>query len=251
MRKTALLFISFFSLTSLHAQEKTISIKAEERPLEEINRSRLPGIMLVPFDLTMYRTDYDAELAKANQVKPEDIRDFFRKAVDTSLYHSLYENFRVISLFMDDEELINDMKLIYGSISYKYEEKEKVQGNPKNVSRFTSKKEEPSAKERYMAAELLDDQLLKYLKDKYNVEYFIFINEFNLYSSKNSSYSDFEKEDYQKVIKIHYTIFNSFGERIDSGAATSFAGSKEKNIHVLVRKVFPELSRFIANSLNN
>jgi hypothetical protein len=251
-----LIYFTLFLCSSLavsisSAQESTMGDKDSETKEFIFRKGK---VLLIPFDERMYFGEFDPEISKLEQLEFRQIRDKFRKAVDTALYLNLFADHGVNSLLRNSPDAQEDLKKIRSSVFLSYEEipesatpkKELIKGKKSSHNssdELKIKKGELTViseeKQKYMAVVAENTQVLEELKEKYGSEIFVFINQFEIKRSGSPDYMRLEQNDYWKEVRIHYTIMNFSGERISSGVATNTLSSKETALRSYIKALRP------------
>ena len=270
MNKTLTFFlIIFISVTAVRAQDQTIGVK-EKLPKEVLSSSNDLKVLIIPFEERMYFSEFDREIANTENINFNEIRHQFRKGIDTSLYGNLLSNYDVINMLRDHPDFKKDLQHIYKGITYHYEEvplKEQTETLPGKAVKSakpakkiaeTSKEDKIvegqlvsdfDNKDNHMATLITDKELLPYLNEKYDADYFIFINQLDIKRNSKSTSYDLEANEFLKDIKIHFTILNSKGERVSSGLSSASIPSKERTIYSYLLKGITPATAHIAKFL--
>ncbi|MCB0801852.1 MAG: hypothetical protein HND54_01900 [Bacteroidetes bacterium] len=260
MKFFSCLFLTLISLLSL-AQHATL--RYTEEPINLNDQS----LLLIPFESKMYLSDVNRDLALANNLNSQQIIERFNAAIDQSILYTFQEKCNVSSFYLlDDQESISDLGYIYQNRKLEYElvssteEQTKVD---KLKSKF-KKKEDNSYqgakiingeivskrddRERYMKAVVTNQKLLDSLSEKFSNKYFLFINELDI----RNDYSDaiaMQKMEYQREIKIHYSLYHKNGEILSTGISRTNFPASENDINVIIKSYFPILAQYIYDDL--
>lgn len=276
MRK--LLFNLFFILISLGAFAQN-SVLA---PAGTENDSVKSRVIIIPYNPLFYLSDVDRDLAAANKKDVATIRQDFRQGLDASLYLTLKaEEHDAKSLLRNSGAAIaKELPYIYANLDYRYaqpltgletqkpkkEKKSKtavVVAGPgpgeiggssqmktagdldnSDVLIFTQDKEKLG----YMNVSVKDSTLLPHLAQKFNADYFLFINQFELAIDHNDCI-DLANKIYNREIKVHYSVFNAEGKQIKGDKVIAKIPSNEYDVEEIIRKNFPQISRQLADAL--
>ncbi len=264
-------------LTGLHvfAQDSVLSPASTE---DDSVKSR---VIIIPYNPLFYLSDVDRDLAEANKKDVATIRQDFRQGLDASLYLTLKaEEHDAKSLLRSSGALIaKELPNIYANLDYKYAQpmsdtdKEKVKkpkksksvavsgpgpgeiGGPdygsvskdidnEDVLTFSQDKEKLG----YMNVSIKDTSLLPFLAQKFNADYFLFINQFELHINHNDCI-DLANKIYNREIKVHYSVFNAEGKQIKGDKIIARFPSNEYDVNEIIRKNFPQISRQLADTL--
>ena len=266
---TFILSILLISASTVFAQDQTIGVK-EKLPKEVLSSSNDLKVLIIPFEEKMYFSEFDREIADTENINFNEIRNQFRKGIDTSLYGNLLSDYDVINMLRKHPDFERDLERIYGGITYNYEEvplREQAESLPGKAVKATKSVRKPvetskedkivegqlvsssDNKDKYMAAIITDKELLPYLNEKYSADYFIFINQLDIKRNSKSTSYDLEADEFLKDIKIHFTILNSKGERVASGLSATAIPSKENTIYSYLLKGIKPATAQIAKLL--
>ena len=80
-----------------------------------------------------------------------------------------------------------------------------------------------------MNVELKDSTLLPYLNEVYGTELFLFINQFDI-NTDFESCIDLENGIYERIIKVHFSIYNQYNILMDGDYVEVRFPSNENNI---------------------
>ena len=103
-------------------------------------------------------------------------------------------------------------------------------------------------REKYMNTKISNDQLLPNLDQNYKAKYYIFINQLDIKRAADQRYLATD-EGYKREIKVHYTIFDSQGEEMTSGAIKARFPSGENDIDKIIKTHFPLIAQRIVGNL--
>lgn len=241
-----LLFFIAHSFSSLAQQLTT-------RKDNSIKSNNSTKILLIPFENKMYMSEIDYYINKETKMNQKQIRYAFRDGLNEQLYHAFKKRkFEVIDLMSDTIKYQNDLKKIYGNISYdfvtvpdqnnyqppKKEKKEKgiQQGQVVAVTETDNK---------FMNTHVLSPVLIPYLHDKYKAQYYVFINELDLKASTVNP-TEYIPENSKRKFIVHYTIFSVDAKEINSGIAEVEADIKDNDPNKIQKKYFSILAETIA-----
>ncbi len=265
MKKIFISCCAIISIISITAQNTTSG--EDEKPIDNYKAS----VLIIPFESKMYISDIDKDLAVKNELNFQDIKAKFRAALDRELFIALKKYYNPLSFYsIEPQEAIQELAYIYNSIGYKYEVVpveevvKKENAGTKLVEKLKKKPKEEEYleagiqngevvsqvdnREKYMKTTLPNEKLLPNLNEKYKVNHYIFINELDIKKAANDVYQASE-EQYQREIKVHYTIFDSSGKEISSGAIKSRFESEQNDIDKIIKIQFPLIAERIVNNL--
>ena len=271
--KKLILFLIIGSGFSSWAQED------ETMRILETDRSKLmgdtlwtphdqPTLMIVPFEPIMYKSQIDRSIGAVDGTNFDQIRENFRRGLDNLLYIETDQQYSVIKLLGDDAEKKVDLFKIYASSAPEYQILPKEKAPPKKVKlNFLNKAEEDKPKkahgtkmesgqiksendgeERFMARAIRDSSIFDIMYEKYGTVLYLFINQFDLGPMPGLDYRSFESEEYQREIKIHYSIYTHKKE-IYSGVSKAWFSSTLNSQKDIILQAMPALSSEIAKNL--
>lgn len=266
MRKIALFFAIALSAFNLYAQNNTMGTVVTA---ENSGKSK---VLIIPFEPKLYISDIDNQLAKHNEMNYQDIKAKFRAALDQNIFISLKEYYSPMSFYMiPEQDAIKELSYIYNSIGYKYEVMpqeevvEKETAGKKLMSKFKKKTKEEEYveagiyngqvvsqvddREKYMQTKISNDNLINTLNKQYQAEYYVFVNELDIKKALNEQSNGGLQGNYQREIKVHYTIFNSQETIVASGAIKALFDSSENDIEKIIKTQFALISNKIAEKL--
>ena len=150
-------------------------------------------ILLVPWENKMYISDINKEVSNRTNLSIDEIKRLFREGFCQIFAQNAAENWDVIDLVTSGEEgHLRDLERIHRSISYRYEDVPPTE-EPAKAKRLlmklkpkTSEGQEANGgkikngeiytyydeKERYMNTQINNPELMSYLADQYEFEYF-------------------------------------------------------------------------------
>ncbi|MEQ8907688.1 MAG: hypothetical protein RIC95_00720 [Vicingaceae bacterium] len=261
MKKILLLLCMIFGLETLQAQHSTL--RFSDQPIN-LNQQSL---LVVPFERSMYLSDVNPAIARANQMTTDQIVDRFTAAVDQSLRSAFQEKCDVSSFYLvEEEEMETDLNYIYSKLKLEYElvseteEKSKLQGLKDKLKgeednryqrgsiqngQVVSKRDD---RKRYMKAVVKDNNMLDSMHYKFDNKYFLFVNELDL----QNNYTDgvnMQQMQYKRVIRLHYTLYHKDGQILSTGVSKTNFPATENDIDVITRKYFPILAQQIFEDL--
>ncbi len=230
--------------------------------------------MVIPFEPKLYRSDADRALASANNMSAFELRHRLRYGLTEAVFREVARNRKGLMIMGGDEEMKQDLGYIYQSIGYQYVEtpndapevpKNKVQqlwGKAKALKeKVIAPEPEPESgsrvedgqmvtvfdkADRFMNTSIHNPAVLDYMSEKYEVEYFIFINQLDILVAPGTDYRELESELYRRQIKVHYTILDRAGNEIRGGAARSILPNYTQDLDRIVKDKFTYIGKQIA-----
>jgi len=266
MKKLSLLLIVALAAFNTYAQNNTMGAAVTA---ENSGKSK---VLIIPFEPKLYISDIDNQLAKENEMNFRDIKAKFRAALDQNIFLSLKQYYSPLSFYMiPQEDAIKELSYIYNSIGYKYEVMpqeevvEKETAGKKLMGKFKKKQKEEEYveagiqngqvvsqvdnREKYMQTKISNDNLINTLNQQYQAEYYVFVNELDIKKALNEQNNGGLQGNYQREIKVHYTIFDNKETVVSSGAIKALFDSRENDIEKIIKTQFALISNKIAEKL--
>jgi hypothetical protein len=227
------------------------------------------AVLIVPFEPFMYISEIDRQVGLENNLDGKEVKEAFAKALDLYFYQQFNEQYQVLSFYFMEDDVEQDLTYIYTSRKLKYEavpEEEASKGEEKLKS-FQSKLSKPFKKEedesayggqivtkrevenKFMNANISDKKVLDSLNRRYNASLYLLINQLefrNLYGD----FTDMEGNTYERIAKVHYTLYSKRGTVISKGMATTPFPAADNNIASITSTYFPILAEQIFKAVN-
>lgn len=261
MQKSILFLFSFVLSFGAFSQSGTLKYRGS-------SLNDQASVLIIPNEPFMYISEIDRAIGEYNHLNGDQLREKFAIAVDKYLYSEFSKKYNVLSFYlMDDEDIEQDLTFIYTSRKLKYVENPKAtaeieNGEIKDKLTKAFKKPQKSTdnyggqivtkdapKDRFMDIEITNENLLDSLNKQFSAEVFLFVNQLefrNLYEI----FSKMEREDYQREIKVHYTLLTVDGEVLSKGISSSLFPAAENDIDIITRTYFPILAKNIYNDIH-
>src|SRR5699024_299726 len=99
-------------------------------------------------------------------------------------------------------------------------------------------------RERYMKAIVTDPSMLDSLHFIFDNDYFLFITELDLKNKYNQE-MQMGRSDFERELKLHYTIYKKNGEIVSTGISKTTFSSNLNDIDKIVKTYFPILAEQI------
>jgi hypothetical protein len=259
---------NLFFLVLLSISTHIFSQETTKGDVSNNTNSNKGSVLIIPFEPKLYISDIDNQLAKQNGMMFQDIKAKFRAALDQNIFITLKNYFTPLSFYtLNEEEARTELTYIYNTIGYKYEvlevEVEEETKGKKFANKFKKKENndeyveasvqngqvvsQVDNREKYMKTILSNDQLLTTLNQKYQAEYYIFINELDIKRGGDSQYTNSSKTP-DRTIKVHYTIFNN-KEEVSSGAIITPFDGNENDINKIIKSQFGIIAEKIVSKI--
>lgn len=251
------IFIQFiFILTLVFCGNESFS--QDSIPTKEKDSVEFHKVLIIPFNPEMYMSDADKEIISASKIRFTQLVDRFRAGLTITIRAAIPPVFESKILFADNDTL-HELEKIYASTEYKsemlplpvaksankslFKDKTKTQKQDENAPKIVNGqlvvKENPQPK--YINIAMKDKDLLPYLNSRYGADLFIFINQFDI-KNDMSDYTALGNDDYQREIRIHYTIFTQDGKQIYAGLESTKFSSKVNDAQAIINNYFPPIA---------
>ncbi len=242
MRSLIILFL-FLSATQSFAQQKD-SVMV-----------RKSSVLLIPYKPGMHLSDSDQDIAEESQMDLGEMRLSFRnglvKALDKK-FVEVHDTKIIQTSFVRDQD--NDLDHLYHALVFgqdsTFPAKEPKKFAVKDTSLsygkvFRKTKKSPS----YIGVDVRDQQLLPEFSEKYNAEYFLFLNELDIKTNFDDCI-DLAMKIYRRDFTVHYTIMDKNGSIIYGDAVAIHYPSNNNNVKEIVDYNFPKIADYILDSFN-
>ncbi|MCO6499970.1 MAG: hypothetical protein J5I47_06280 [Vicingus serpentipes] len=275
MKKILIIITFFAAITTVFSQNTTTGDALHP------DQNGKHDVLIIPFESKMYLSDIDRDIAAKNEMSFDDIKAKFRAALDQNIFIACKPYFNPLSFYtIEPQEAQKELSYIYNSVGYKYEvmpEEEVVKKEnvgTKLIGKFKKSKRsgDPASsagteeeyieagvqngqvvsqvdnREKYMNTKISNDNLLLTLNKKYQPSYYIFVNELDIKRSADKRYVA-SSEQYQREIKVHYTIFDNGGKEVSSGAVKARFPSGQNDIDNIIKTHFPLIAQTIVGKI--
>lgn len=241
LKRFSLMLAFIVIAIAVHAQETT---REQSGGTDKFGKGENYRVLLIPFKPTMYLSEVDKKIGTQQKMNFEQVRDAFRWGLDSKLLSQMKTTNSTYSLLSDSAKNRKDLELIYKAISFSYDKVTPDGSIPRST---TQGKEEPKIRNGQLVVEMSDEvkfmntrienpKLLPYLHQKYKTDYFVFINELDIRNDMNSY--DITTDTYQRVVTVHYTIFDKAGKKLNAGIVTSQFSSEVNSSKTIVNTAF-------------
>lgn len=255
MKKIALFILAIGLFTQLAAQNQ-------------------PRVMVIPFNPDMYFSDSDQMLSEYNNKTIPEVRKMFRYGVSMNLNTRILSEYGSRSLLNDTTtDVMADLYSIYKNITYYSDESmgpqvlapgEKPEKKGGGLGKFFKKNEDNSdmgnssgtqttskhEPREYINVKIHSKELLAYLAEKYNVDVFLFVNQFNLVTNYEHCL-DRANNVFERDIIIHYSVFDANGNQMSGDIAEVHFPSNTNNMDKIMKDNFPGLADEVFANLPN
>lgn len=275
MKNTSFLFLLFVIPFMVMGQNSTMSRDKTDNPVKVNFNLEKGKVLIIPFESKMYLSDIDKRLGPANNMSHDELGAKFRSALDQNMFLSLEKSgakalsFYAMEGVKDSEK--KDLSYIYSSIGYDYEvlpEEDEEAVNTKPLHKKLSgklfgnksRKEETGTRvengqiknsqdkrEKYMKAVISNTNMLNTLQKSYGTGYFVFLSQLDLKRSASGTH-DLADETYQRMMKVHYTVYDLDGKVLSSGAKKAYFSSKMDDVEKIITTQLPVLCDSIVST---
>lgn len=268
-RYILLLFFTFLCVYGF-AQEKTqTATESDDSELDNVDdMDATIKIMIIPFNPSYYKRDINQEVKqveeKYNEKKAQEVKAWFSFGLDENIAP------RIITLGGEKKSLVNDfstdtdeeIKKIYANIEYKSEKRDKKFAKKNNamlvdnlMDKLKKGKDNLNVEDDYESDKkhkeytnvyIADPTILPKVADRYNVQLFVFINQFEIFTDYKKCL-DPENKIYLRQIKLHFSIFDRDGDQIYGDLAIiSFYPTMSKDIDQIITERFPIVANYFS-----
>ena len=272
-----LLIISVPSSSLFSQEDNTLLPGATQMDRDTLllpmDQSRL---MLVPFEPKMYRSEVDRYIGKRDQLSFQEIRGYFRLALDNALNIEAKKSYEVVRMHVDDADVNRDLDYIYKSIGYQYREMPKPpEHEKKGLGKLANKvkwkidelgeDKEPVQEggriengqivhvsytnERFMATKIINQEMMNFLSPKYGTGLYLFINQLDIRLSPGQESTSFGSDNFRRELKVHFSILTSDKQELYAGAVKREFSGNNNSIKFIILNNFPELASEIVRNL--
>lgn len=211
--------------------------------------------MIVPFNPAMYFSDADKDIGEVSKMEPGKVRDHMNSSLEATVSSHVGLYYTTIGL-SKQKEGNEDLDLIFGSLNYAPVERtvtQKAEPEKKPVWKGLPQKEPKEKagqenKEIYMDIAFADTRLLEHLSAKYDVDYVVFFNQFEIITDYENCI-DLQMRKYYREIRLHYTVMSKDGKRLGGDVIVLPYHSNENNLPVIIRDNFGEISQILLRNI--
>ncbi len=196
-------------------------------------------VMIIPFEENMYLCGVQTNLAQESRKTHNEIVHFFRESTVLELQNQFLYRYNTVSL-LHYNDTSRDLFKAYDAVSYKFEviavesEEEKTNTAIDKAKKIFKKKEMKSSKfergstnngqivslknteQKFASIVVKKKDNITYLSQKYNVDLFVFVTEFDIENDMSSAVA-FVNGDYNRLLKLHFSMVNKQGKVIEKG----------------------------------
>jgi LysM repeat protein len=235
-------------------------------------------ILVVPFDPYLYFSDADDEIAAKSNMQRTKVREVFRRRLNTLLIAPGYETIHLLGGKNNDS--LTDLNKIYSSVSYNYQatlnnpnsiESQNAQASAATATAPTKKSggwiknsvgtitgngsndiptqySTPADNGKYFGVAVRNPDFFKYFNEKYSIDYYIFINQFEVKTNYQNCL-DRAALNYERTFIVHYSIFDANGKQIAGDKFKVHYNSNNCYVYQIVSDNIPKMAQKILSQL--
>ncbi|MCX8080791.1 MAG: hypothetical protein N3F09_06090 [Bacteroidia bacterium] len=252
MKKIFIFFFIFLGC-ALFAQHQTKSDNQKEIPALASER-----FLIIPFLPKLYNSQIDYLLNKESGKTSRQLAEFFRDGINESLFNELKKRkHQPVDLMADTVKNRKELASIYRHTYLEY------MPVPNQDNYVPPKKEvkqkgikdgqivvEAEVKDRFMNAKISDARLIPALHARYKTNYFIFINQMDIFSSpyKDGEIQNVESSNKKRLV-IHYTVYSLNADEVNSGIAECIMDEEKYSPDGILKKYIRSLAKTITDRI--
>lgn len=228
----------------------------------------LKQVLIIPFDPHLYFSDADDEIAVFSKIHRTQVRNVFRKRLNTLLAPPGYETIWLMG--GDHQDTLADLNKIYSSVTYGYQQSktspyfqtnvESTTEKPKNGFKTWVKKQKdkvagvPSAtnhdetKGKFFGVKVKDPNFFDYFQQKYSIDYYIFVNQFEVVTDYEHCL-DRAANNFARYFITHFSILDEEGNLVAGGKFRVHYNSNSSYIMKIVADNIPKVAERILSEL--
>jgi hypothetical protein len=232
-----------------------------------------PRVMIIPFNPDYYFSDADDKLAEYNQASIPEIREQFRQGLFQNINARILNvtGYETVSLYVESEDLNDkhDLQQVYYGLRYGLANPKRLppategdsvktwgqklktwlpfKKKPKQITDETDVQIK-ALDEPYMNVTFNDPEMLSYLSNKYDTDYFLFINQFEVVTNYEQCL-DRAVNRFQRSVKVHYSLYDKNANLISGQAIMVTTTDSELNLDNILLENFTPVADYIAREL--
>lgn len=214
-------------------------------------------IIIAPFQPEYYLSDAEQDIMQQTRKTPDEYRAYFRRVLDLKIEAALSTVVPCISLLQDTSKQVReDLMRYYAIAEMKYEfpiaSKDKRSQRNKNEATSQEIKDQHQAPIyattkgdlKFMNSSVSDTAFYKSFLSKYNADYLLSINQFEIKTNYKSCI-DIANRIYHRELMIHYSLLDSKGKVVQGTIAMDFFPSNSNRDSDIAERTFPKLAEQI------
>ena len=222
-------------------------------------------VLIVPFDPHLYFSDADDEIAARSNIHRTMVREVFRRRLNAMLDPPGYETIHLMG--GENPDTLADLNRIYSSVSYNYQERLYSETYQENYQEKNTKKkssfgqwldkqkgklfdegDETKEKGKYFGVKVRDPEFYNYFNTKYSVDYYVFINQFEVITDYENCL-DRAAQNFRRYFITHYSIFDNEGNQISGNKFRVYYNSNSNSVMQIVADNIPQIAERIMAEL--
>lgn len=255
MKKNIFILILFNSCFQFVLAQQT-TLKENTKTNREDAASH--KILIIPFEPKLYLSEIDYHINNETKLSAKQIKFLFRNGLNEELYKAFKaEKYNALDLMEDTAKYRKDIDGIYQFLSYDYQKvpdqivyKEKIKEKKEKKIQKGQLNVETNYDARFMNAKITDTKTIKTIKQKFNTDIIIFINELDIKATGSKNPSELGEGNPNRKIIVHYTILSNDLKELNSGTVEEDFNSKLNNPQKIIEMHFSSISSIIVARLN-
>ncbi|MGL4596767.1 MAG: hypothetical protein ACRCYO_04530 [Bacteroidia bacterium] len=258
VRTLKLVLVFLLAGIGVQAQTTTRADGTEEKT--EGNEGKT-NILIIPWNPKLFNAEADVtrSLAKESGQTYNQMQYAFSKGMIDQIKKQFGASYNVTSLLDDTAKMKRDLADVYDLSGgewtgvntalnpvAKTPEQKKKEAAQKQVSKGQIQTQEAEG-EKFMNAVVFSPNLLSFLKKKYNADYVIFLNQFDLVNDfGDDPYNLQQRTDYKRKAVLHWTIFaTATSKRVAMGKSSGSVANTSNNPKKIIEAVGPTIGKAI------
>lgn len=254
----------------------------ENKPKTRAEKLKEKTVLVVPFSLKLYNNEASKEMIEASGMQYKQVQNFMRIELDRNLHKAISDSCKSRSLLQSytTQTDWDELEYIYANSDYFFAEamsynpqkkplfnKSKVATDKEEEEDKTKKKKKKKEEEeqeirnngdvrsdirndpdKFLNVKFREKDFLKNLSKKDNIDYFLFLNQFDI----KGDYSDPYKVgnlSYNREIKVNFSIFSHDGQYLYGSYAIMEFPATENDLQKISDNYFEKLAREIVKNI--
>ena len=254
MKKNIFILILFNSCFQFVLAQQT-TLKENAKTNRETDSHK---ILIIPFEPKLYLSEIDYYINNETKLSAKQIKYLFRNGINEELYKAFKaEKFNALDLMEDTAKYKKDIDGIYQFLSYDYQKvpnqtvyKEKIKEKKEKKIQKGQLTLETNSDARFMNARITDIKTIKTIKQKFNTDIIVFINELDIKATGSKNPSELGEGNPNRKIIVHYTILSNDLKELNSGTVEEDFNSKLNIPQKIIEMHFSSVASIIVARLN-
>ena len=228
------------------------------------NSNSTKRLLLIQFNPKLFMCDVAKVLGENSGKTYDEVRDYFRNNLTTSLKAALTRNY-IVGIPVTGTNTRGNLESaemrIYDNISYKYELPTKNLNTAKKIK--SSDKKESNGRSNIVKGEIRtksediegkylmtfpkDDKFIPTLAKLNGADFILFISQFEF--QNDYSAATLGKVTADRILKIHFILYNATGKPIYGDMVVQKVPCTNNNIEEIVKNYYPKAIEIIQNAL--